>query len=106
MTIEPKNVQTILAVKFKDFELRHRTKALRPLLGQGISASNSATWEHSRALIRPNFVRNLIADMEVYERHIAQLIACIPATGTVDLQDLFRMVCTGLVFYVRCRKER
>lgn len=36
-TVEPKNVQTILALKFKDFELGAvRINALRPLLGHGI----------------------------------------------------------------------
>ncbi|KAH8691445.1 cytochrome protein [Talaromyces proteolyticus] len=91
MTIEPKNVQTILALKFKDFELGHyRNKALAPLLGQGIFASDGEIWEHSRALVRPNFVRSQVADIKIYERHVAKLIANIPGNGqTVDLQDLF-----------------
>lgn len=95
MTIEPKNVQTVLALKFKDFDLGHyRNNALRPLLGEGIFASDGAAWEHSRALVRPNFVRNQITDIEVYERHVSKLIEQIPVDGsTVDLQDLFfRMV--------------
>lgn len=91
ITIEPKNVQAVLALKFKDFELGHyRNKALSPLLGQGIFASDGSIWEHSRALVRPNFVRNQVADIEVYEGHVSRLIANIPSNGsTVDLQDLF-----------------
>lgn len=94
-TIEPKNVQAILAHKFKDFELGSRNDALRPLLGEGIFASDGTVWEQSRALLRPNFVRNQISDIAVYEKHVSQLIKSIPADGsTVDLQDLFfRMVC-------------
>jgi cytochrome P450 len=65
-TIEPKNVQTALAFKFKDFELGdYRTKAMRPLLGYGIFATEVSKWEHSRALIRPNFTRNQITDINV-----------------------------------------
>lgn len=94
-TIEPRNVQAILATKFKDFELGdNRKKSFEPLLGQGIFASDGPIWEHSRALVRPNFVRNQVADIEVYERHVSKVIANIPHDGsTIDLQDLFfRMV--------------
>ncbi|KAJ5444033.1 Cytochrome monooxygenase himC [Penicillium daleae] len=39
-TVEPKDVQTVLALKFKDFELGdYRNKAMRPLLGYGIFAT-------------------------------------------------------------------
>ncbi|KAH6983892.1 n-alkane-inducible cytochrome P450 [Ilyonectria destructans] len=90
ITIEPKNVQAILALKFKDFDLGYRNKALSPLLGQGIFASDGKMWEHSRALVRPSFVRSQVADMDVYERHVSNLIANIPLDGsTVDLQELF-----------------
>ncbi|KAH7120563.1 n-alkane-inducible cytochrome P450 [Dactylonectria macrodidyma] len=90
VTIEPKNVQAVLALKFKDFDLGYRNKALSPLLGQGIFASDGKMWEHSRALVRPAFVRSQVADMDVYERHVSNLIANIPVDGsTVDLQELF-----------------
>ncbi|KAJ6090417.1 hypothetical protein N7486_009232 [Penicillium sp. IBT 16267x] len=89
-TIDPINVQTVLASKFKDFDLGSRNDAFGPLLGQGIFASDGPAWEHSRALLRPNFVRNQVSDIAVYEKHVAQLIKKIPVDGsTVDLQDLF-----------------
>ncbi|EAW21197.1 cytochrome P450 [Aspergillus fischeri NRRL 181] len=90
-TVEPKNVQTVLALKFKDFELgEYRNRAVRPLLGYGIFSTDGSVWEHSRALLRPNFTRNQIADISVYETHVAHLIKQIPRDGsTVDLQDLF-----------------
>ncbi|KAH9208668.1 cytochrome P450 [Leptodontidium sp. 2 PMI_412] len=80
----------MLATKFQDFDLGYRKKALSPLLGQGIFASDGSIWEHSRALIRPNFVRNQVADMELYENHVAKLIQHIPRDGSsVDMQELF-----------------
>lgn len=66
-TIDPKNVQAILAQKFQDFDLGSRNDAMRPLLGEGIFASDGPVWEHSRALLRPNFARNQISDIAVYE---------------------------------------
>lgn len=98
-TVEPKNVQTVLALKFKDFELgEYRIRAMRPLLGYGIFSTDGSKWEHSRALLRPNFTRNQITDINVYERHVGALLKRIPRHGeTVDLQDLFfRMVCFHL----------
>ncbi|OAL49786.1 n-alkane-inducible cytochrome P450 [Pyrenochaeta sp. DS3sAY3a] len=90
VTIEPKNVQAVLALKFKDFDLGSRNKALSPLLGQGIFASDGQLWEHSRALMRPNFARNQVADVGLYERHVSNLIDNIPLDeSTVDLQELF-----------------
>lgn len=94
-TVEPKNVQTILALKFKDFELGSmRINSMSPLLGHGIFCADGIQWEHSRALLRPNFARNQITDIEIYETHVSKLIKHIPRDGsTVDLQDLFfRMV--------------
>lgn len=102
-TVEPKNVQTVLALKFKDFELgEYRNRAMRPLLGHGIFSTDGSKWEHSRALLRPNFTRNQITDINVYETHVGALLKRIPRHGeTVDLQDLFfRMVtllCTSIV---------
>ncbi|KAJ6157474.1 n-alkane-inducible cytochrome P450 [Penicillium chermesinum] len=91
MTVEPKNIQSILALKFKDFELgTYRNKSFYPLLGYGIFSTDGSKWEHSRAMLRPNFARNQIADIEIYERHVAALIKQIPRDGsTVDLQELF-----------------
>ncbi|KAL2857346.1 n-alkane-inducible cytochrome P450 [Aspergillus pseudoustus] len=90
-TIDPRNVQTVLALKFKDFDLGdNRNYAFRPLLGQGIFCSDGPIWEHSRALVRPNFTRNQVADINVYDVHVSNLLRLIPRTGsTVDLQDLF-----------------
>lgn len=90
-TVEPKNVQTALALKFKDFGIGSaRIDALRPLMGQGIFGVDGSKWEHARALLRPNFSRTRINDTELYESHVAELIDRIPRDGsTVDLLPLF-----------------
>lgn len=90
-TAEPEIVKTILSTKFDDFELAPvRINAIAPALGHGIFASNGAAWERSRALIRPNFTRSQVADLDTFETHIQHLISAIPLDGsTVDLQPLF-----------------
>ena len=91
ITIEPENLKTIMATKFKDWNLPDRRKsAFQPLLGDGIFTTDGAAWHHSRELLRPNFVRSQIGDLATFEGHVRQLIEAIPKDGsTVDLQELF-----------------
>jgi cytochrome P450 len=89
-TIEPQNVKTILSLKFKDYSLGNREDTLGPLLGKGIFTMDGDFWAHSRAMIRPNFTRDQVADLNAFERHIQDLWKLIPRDGsTVDLQELF-----------------
>lgn len=90
-TVEPKNVQTALALKFKDFGIGSaRIDAVRPLMGKGIFGVDGSEWAHARALLRPNFSRTRINDTGLYESHVAELIDRIPRDGsTVDLLPLF-----------------
>lgn len=90
-TIEPENLKTIQALDFKKWSLGRRRKiAFTPFLGVGIFTSDGADWQHSREMLRPNFVRSQVADLDTFETHIQHLIEAIPRDGsTVDLQDLF-----------------
>ncbi|KAF2473134.1 cytochrome P450 52A12 [Lindgomyces ingoldianus] len=90
VTVEPENVKTILSLKFKDYSFGARTKAFTPLLGQGIFNSDGERWAKSRHLLRPNFVREQLADLDAFERHFKLMLKWIPRDGaTVDLQELF-----------------
>lgn len=91
ITCEPENIKTILATKFQDFTFSNlRKRAFQPLFGKGIFTADGADWEHSRAMLRPNFVRSQVADLDMIEKHVENLIKEVPTDGsTVDLQDLF-----------------
>lgn len=89
-TREPENIKTILSLKFKDYSFGNRTKAFGPLLGHGIFNADGERWANSRHLLRPNFVRDQVADLEAFERHFKLMLKHIPKDGsTVDLQELF-----------------
>ncbi|KAL2812640.1 cytochrome P450 [Aspergillus granulosus] len=98
-TCDPVNIQTMLATKFKDFELGPaRRKNLYPLLGTGIFTSDGEVWAHSRALLRPQFTRDQISDLDLEERHLQQAMRALPVepatgwTSTVNIQDIiFRL---------------
>lgn len=89
-TIEPENIKTILSTNFKDFGIGYRLPLFEPLLGKGIFDTDGDHWAASRALIRPNFTRDQVADLSSFENLIPDLFALIPFNGeTVDLQGLF-----------------
>lgn len=90
ITCDPENIKTILSTRFKDYSLGNRTAIMGPLLGKGIFVNDGEQWSHSRALLRPNFVRDQIADLGMLEEHLKNLLALVPRDGTtVDLQELF-----------------
>jgi cytochrome P450 len=89
-TIEPENIKTILSLKFNDYGFGNRSEAFTPLLGDGIFNNDGEKWSRSRHLLRPNFVREQVADLESLERHFQIFLKHIPRDGrVVDLQPLF-----------------
>ncbi|CAI6338808.1 unnamed protein product [Periconia digitata] len=95
VTVEPKNVQAILATKFKDFGLgQFRNKLFNPLLGTGIFATDGEQWAHARAMLRPQFARDQISDLDLEETHIQHLLQHLPVKGdgwtdVTNIQPLF-----------------
>lgn len=97
-TINPENIQAMLAKQFEDFELGPtRRGQFWPILGNGIFTSDGAAWTHARAMLRPQFARNAISDLDMEERHLQDLLKHLPAkptdsgrwTDKVNLQPLF-----------------
>ncbi len=90
-TIEPQNIQAILAKKFEDFDLgNERYRAFKPLLGNGVFTLDGHGWSNSRALLRPNFTKMQVSDLEPVEVHTSNLLKLIPTDGSAfDIQPLF-----------------
>ncbi|KFX88634.1 hypothetical protein V495_06553 [Pseudogymnoascus sp. VKM F-4514 (FW-929)] len=95
LTSDPKNIQAILATQFKDFAIGHkRRRNFFPLLGNGIFTQDGAGWEHSRTMMRPQFARDQVSDLNLEEQHVQNLMRAIVPNGdgwtkTMDLQVLF-----------------
>ncbi|PVH71820.1 cytochrome P450 [Cadophora sp. DSE1049] len=93
-TAEIPNIQALLATQFEDFDLGElRRLNAHPFLGKGIFLQDGKEWERSRALIRPQFARAQISDLELEERHLRVLLGGIEAgndgwTEEMDLQPL------------------
>ncbi|KIX95653.1 uncharacterized protein Z520_08773 [Fonsecaea multimorphosa CBS 102226] len=91
LTTEPQNIKTVLSTSFKDYGVGYRLQAFKPLLGAGIFDTDGDHWASSRALLRPNFTRDQVADLTSFENLIQDLFSLLPRDGqtVVDLQDLF-----------------
>jgi cytochrome P450 len=94
-TADEKNIQAILATQFKDFDIGPVRRAnFSPLLGNGIFTQDGGSWQHSRSMIRPQFARDQVSDLDLEEHHIQNLMHVLrPVSGQwtnqVDLQELF-----------------
>ncbi|THC92955.1 hypothetical protein EYZ11_007573 [Aspergillus tanneri] len=95
VTNDPKNVQAILATQFNDFELGPvRKGSVAPFLGTGIFSTDGKEWQHNRALLRPQFSRGQVADLQLEETHVQHLFRRLPVssdswTDELDLMPLF-----------------
>jgi hypothetical protein len=73
-TVDPANIQTILAQKFNDYDLGGRIYAWGPLVGKGVFTSDGSEWAHRRAMIRPNFNKQQVASLGMFEKHFGHLL--------------------------------
>lgn len=96
LTAEPRNIHAILSTKFVDFGVgKRRYQQFGPLLGYGIFTADGPVWEHSRAILRPQFSRDQVNDLQAAEKHIQRLFQALPATSDdgwterTDLEPLF-----------------
>ncbi|KAL4966001.1 cytochrome P450 [Aspergillus stella-maris] len=91
VTIEPENIKTILSLKFKDYGISFRLPPFKPLLGEGIFDTDGEHWASSRALLRPSFAREQVADLTSLEELTQDLFRLLPRDGktVIDLQELF-----------------
>ncbi|CZT02962.1 related to n-alkane-inducible cytochrome P450 [Rhynchosporium graminicola] len=99
-TADPENIKAILATQFTDYgkgEPFHREWS--DFLGDSIFTTDLDQWHSSRQLIRPQFVKDRVSDLDVFETHVQVLIQQIvnggrgydetSKGGEIDVSDLF-----------------
>ena len=94
-TRDPENFKAVLATQAEAFILGEgRSQNFMDLFGPGVFTSEGNAWQHSRALVRPQFARQQISDVNRLEDHVQQLWRRLSIgndrwTEVVDLQPLF-----------------
>jgi cytochrome P450 len=94
-TADPENIKAILATQFTDYgkgEPFHQE--WKDFLGDSIFVTDLDQWHASRQLIRPQFIKDRVSDLEVFEEHVQILMEQIRKSGStyageVDVSDLF-----------------
>tara|TARA_R110002060_G_scaffold56436_1_gene66771 strand:- start:591 stop:1154 length:564 start_codon:yes stop_codon:yes gene_type:complete len=98
-TADPENIKAILATQFTDYgkgEPFHREWS--DFLGDSIFTTDLDQWHSSRQLIRPQFVKDRVSDLDVFETHVQVLMKQIieggkrydgTRGGEIDVSDLF-----------------
>lgn len=69
-TYNLENIKAIVNHQFNDFSIGYRYKAFRPLLGDGIFATEGPKWKIAKQVLRPQFTREQVSDLDHLEVHI------------------------------------
>lgn len=90
-TAQPENIKAILATQFADYGKGHPFhEDWKDFLGDSIFTTDGDLWHGSRQLIRPQFVKSRISDLELFETHVQQLLGLLGGQGQeVDVDALF-----------------
>ncbi|ODA76588.1 hypothetical protein RJ55_07858 [Drechmeria coniospora] len=87
-TADPENIKAMLATQFADFgkgEPFHRE--WQEFLGDSIFTTDGAQWHDSRQILRPQFTRDRVSDLECFESHIGTLFRAIANGGPLEGED-------------------
>lgn len=83
VTRDPENVRAIFCgTTAADYDISaSRAASWFPMLGRGIFTTRGWEWKHSRSMLRGQFARDVVADVEREERHVQCLIERILASN-------------------------
>ena len=89
-TADPENIKAILAIQFQDYGKGKRFhEDWKDFLGNGIFNTDGEMWHANRQLLRPQFVKERISDLEIFEDHVQRLMTRLDGQGEkVDIAEL------------------
>ncbi|KAF1963320.1 cytochrome P450 alkane hydroxylase-like protein [Byssothecium circinans] len=90
LTAEPENIKAVLATQFKEYGKGEKFhKEWFNFLGNGIFGVDGHLWHNSRQLIRPQFIKDRLSDLDIFEEHVQILIENLSEASEVDMLDMF-----------------
>lgn len=90
LTIDPENIKAVLATQFNDFGKGQRFIARwKEFLGAGIFNADGETWSHARALMRPQFLKERVSDLDNFENKMQLVLNLIEPNKIIDVMDLW-----------------
>lgn len=98
-TADPENIKAILATQFNDYgKGKPFHDEWQSFLGDSIFTTDGDMWHSSRQLIRPQFIKDRVSDLGIFEEHTQILIKQIKKHGLtaegkqgkeLEVSDLF-----------------
>lgn len=90
-TADPENIRAVLSSQFHDYGKGETfNRDWKSFLGDGIFTTDGRLWQASRQLIRPQFIKDRVSDLDTFERHVSHMLEHIPRDGAaVNISDLF-----------------
>jgi cytochrome P450 len=98
-TADPENIKAILATQFDDYgKGQPFHEEWKEFLGDSIFTTDLDMWHDSRQLIRPQFIKDRVSDLGIFEEHVQVLIRQIKQAGflwdgkqgkELEVSDLF-----------------
>ena len=71
LTCDPEDLKAMCVSQVNDYDFGTKRMAiLEPLIGNGVLNNAGEAWKHSRVLLRLQFAREVISDLEMEERHL------------------------------------
>lgn len=100
LTADEENIKAILATQFADYGKGEVfNQEWHDFLGDSIFTTDGPKWHEARHLLRPQFIKNRVSDLHIFERHVAVLLPMLErgsqsqgpadADDEVELVDLF-----------------
>ncbi|KAI5210055.1 putative cytochrome 52A4 [Aureobasidium subglaciale] len=90
---DEENIKAILATQFNDYGKGAQFNSeWHDFLGDSIFTTDGESWHASRQLIRPQFIKDRLSDLAVFEKHLEILLPMLGGSGDgkpVDAMDLF-----------------
>lgn len=92
-TVDEENLKAVLATQFGDFGKGEVfNKEWHDFLGDSIFTTDGDRWHQSRQLIRPQFIKDRVSDLKVFESHASVLVPMLAGHQPgqpVNVVDLF-----------------
>lgn len=101
-SIEPENIKCWSSVQADHFSRYELAKEMADAIwGIGILNADGEAWKRSRALIRPTFKKETIAQFAIFKPHVDRLLTRLPTGQKVDMFRYFQdyIFDTGTEFF-------
>jgi len=89
MTADPENVKAALATDFGSWgKGKQLYENFRFFLGDGILSTDGEKWHAARGLMRPLFIKDRVADLDLFEERVQKLVPMLGNGEVREVDDL------------------